>query len=508
VKAVIDDHMKYIALNYDNTIERDHAVMFFKKKFRNKFTSRRYKKAEFHNFLTNGKFLKVGLWMELRNMCQKYGFQLKMNIGSLLFEKITLQYVANFAEKLFLHNDDWTLRDDQIESVYKAIYYRFSTLDLSTAFGKTITMYTYAMLLLYIKAAKKVLIIEPDPDYVLQTYAAFEDFNRDKFDVGFGLVHGDIKKKSPQLAKSIVIGNFQTLVNLEASVFKDFDCIVVDESHRCVASSIKTILSEATNVKWKMGCSGTILRDGTADYYTLLEQIGPIVKRESKRMTIDKGNASEVKIKMIILSYPEEYRESLMRKAMVTDDKEKLLRYEQNLIREFQRRVDYIVEYVLALTGNTIVFFMDVKHEYGKKLYSAFKDHTSSCEVYYIDGDVSDDLRTIYKSGMEEIGAIRKILVASYDTFGTGKNVHNVHHLVTGESRKSPISVGQFIGRGMRMVEGKELCMVHDFVDDIVSEDFQNYMVRWSKVRRKLYKEDGLECTMERVTLSSQSPAF
>jgi superfamily II DNA or RNA helicase len=207
---------------------------------------------------------------------------------------------------------------------------------------------------------------------------------------------------------------------------------------------------------------------------------------------------------MTILNYPDEYKDNLSVKSISTPDKEKLLRYEQNLIRSYPEKTSFIVNYTLNLTGNTIVFFLDIKHGYGKRLYDAFKEKTSSCEVYYIDGDVSEDLRTIYKESMEELGGIRKILVASYDTFGTGKNVHNIHHIVCAEARKSPISVGQFIGRGMRKAAGKILCTIHDFVDNISNDDFTNYMMKWVKVRRKLYSEDGLKCTVQKVNLTNK----
>ena len=84
------------------------------------------------------------------------------------------------------------------------------------------------------------------------------------------------------------------------------------------------------------------------------------------------------------------------------------------------------------------------------------------------------------------------VLVASSGTFSEGVDILNVHNLHVTESHKSEFIVRQFLGRGMRLLEGKDVINVFDYSDDYeYGSGYQkkNYLMRHADERAKIYKE-------------------
>ena len=82
------------------------------------------------------------------------------------------------------------------------------------------------------------------------------------------------------------------------------------------------------------------------------------------------------------------------------------------------------------------------------------------------------------------------VLVASYGTFSQGIDIKAIHNVVFGSPYKSQIRVLQSIGRGLRALEGKEEVVLYDIVDDMRSDDWDNYTWRNYQERLKIYREE------------------
>jgi type I site-specific restriction endonuclease len=93
-----------------------------------------------------------------------------------------------------------------------------------------------------------------------------------------------------------------------------------------------------------------------------------------------------------------------------------------------------------------------------------------------------------------------KVMVASFGTFSTGISINNIHNVFFVESYKSEKIVRQSIGRGMRLMEGKERVNIIDFVDDFTrTRGNKNYLLKHSEERIKIYKDQGFPYKKYRV---------
>jgi superfamily II DNA or RNA helicase len=221
--------------------------------------------------------------------------------------------------------------------------------------------------------------------------------------------------------------------------------------------------------------------------------LGPIVSRISPKFLFSKGYATPVKVRIIKLSYENaKMREGLytIRRTKGENDGSKILAMEKKLVITSKERFDMIVDIVGKTTKNTMVLFSNIKDKYGKSLYDAIRERTGKT-VFYIDGGVGQDNRSYFKAEMEE--GNDKVLLASFTTFSTGISIKNIHNIFFIESYRSEIIVKQSIGRGMRLLEGKENFTVIDIVDDIsmpgVKKLSENYLLRHGKTRLEYYKQ-------------------
>jgi type I site-specific restriction endonuclease len=73
------------------------------------------------------------------------------------------------------------------------------------------------------------------------------------------------------------------------------------------------------------------------------------------------------------------------------------------------------------------------------------------------------------------------------------------------ESNKSEYIVRQILGRGMRLMEGKEIITVVDFCDNFVygTHKYQkiNYLMRHAAERARIYKDKGFPYKRFKVKL-------
>ncbi len=511
MRATVSDCQRFLHLSFDQLREQEQLRVSFTKKIRNaKFRKGANKMwGGDVNYLLGGNRLPIGLWRELRDVCARFGFPLEFfGLKAAMNLDVTFETVQDFCNLLMSHRRaDIAERELQIDAVFQAVRYRFCLLDLSTSAGKTLIVFMYVWFMFTSRRTKKVLIICPDADLVLQMYSDFQEFNAGRYKMPLAIVSGSSKERE-SAGHPIVIGNFQTLILRPPSFFADFDTVIIDEGHRAKSNSIKQILDWCVKAPLqRLGLSGSIVKDNSADYYDLISNIGPIAKTVKKREIIDMGDATALEIAVMKISWAtlaqrQELRDCKFRLGM---DGEKLFRIEQQFIRSSETRMRWIADLVSKLEGNVLLFFIDVKNQYGKRLMERIRQINTHKEVYYIDGNVDKKSREVYKTRMEE--GTNKVLVASYDTFGTGKSIKNLHYLVCAESVKSEILVGQYLGRGMRLHGSKDKCVVVDIVDDLTFQDpitgetWKNFMLKHSAERIKHYTEEKLPFVVHEITI-------
>lgn len=508
--ATVSDSKKHLLLHYETMMEQRQMNISFTRKIRDWTFRTKGKRWKGDVEFIKGNQLPIGMWDEAKKICDKFNFPFKVKGLTDMFCNVSYQEIQDFYDAN-ISNPVMEERPMQIDSVYRAIKYRFCMLDFGTSGGKTAVEYMYLIYLFKTKRIKKVLIVCPDMPLVVQTHEEFVSYSKGRYNLNMCMVHGGTKIHDVS-NHNIVIGNFQTLANRDPEFFKDFDCLIIDEAHRAGNTSTKFISDSCVKATFKLGLSGSYIEDRSAEHYTLLAYIGPIVKHITKREIIDAGYATDIEVKIFKLNYlSEENRKKLYDLKFRIDDGEKRLRIEQSIIRQSKMRLKWVCNLIAGLNANTIVFFLDVKTEYGKNIMRMIKEINPSKEVYYIDGDTNGDLRTTIKNRMED--GNNKILVASYDTFSTGKSIKNLHYIACAEGRKGEVVVSQFIGRGMRLHADKEVCTLLDIVDDfsLDLEDgyrWQNYAIKHMLERIKYYESEKFKFKIEKIEISENKSSL
>jgi superfamily II DNA or RNA helicase len=269
----------------------------------------------------------------------------------------------------------------------------------------------------------------------------------------------------------------------------------VSNCHKATSQSIKTILSKCKNAEYRYGLSGTIPKAGSLDRLTLMSYAGPLITEVSANFLQNEGHIAKCRVKVIEMDYATEgAKEAFREMAHNRYESKDVFKFEQNYIINSTGRLSFICNVISRVRGNSLVLFHRIEH--GQKIYERLRQESDKI-VYYVDGGTDKDIREEYKKKME-VGE-EVVIVASYGTFSTGISIRKIHNIFFTESFKSEVIIRQSIGRGLRQHESKDIVNIIDFVDDISSMGWDNYLMRHAKARQKIYKEQKFEFDIKKV---------
>jgi superfamily II DNA or RNA helicase len=249
--------------------------------------------------------------------------------------------------------------------------------------------------------------------------------------------------------------------------------------------------------------TGTFPKD---DYmkFNLESFTGPLVYKLTAFQLINVENfATPIYIISDILDYAPDsdkevlYMGRLLKEKDSIEQGNRLLKQEQTYSMKSFIRLKYICDLADKCKHNTLVLFNDVNvNKYGRKIYDYLKENSEKT-VFYADGNTDTSVRDYYKQCMEEDTSGNTVIVGSIGCFSEGIDVSNLWTIILANSVKSEFIVRQFIGRGMRRMEGKDKVVIFDIVDDFVygpkTEKWKrdNYLMNHYKERKKIYQEQG-----------------
>jgi len=284
--------------------------------------------------------------------------------------------------------------------------------------------------------------------------------------------------------------------------------ILVSNCHHTNSMSIKKIVSNCMKSGWRFGLTGTLTKKGTADYLTVQQFLGPLIVEIPPSFLFENNYATPVQIKVVEMDWLEqEWKDKLAdlkltNKNSTAENKlegNEFYNLERKLVVESRKRLNFVVDFISKTSKNSLVLFQSVKDEYGKQIWNLLREKNSDKEIFYVDGETSENLREEFKSRMTS--GSNKILVATYGTFSTGISINNLHNIFLVESYKSEVLIKQSLGRGMRKMEGKEKVVVIDFVDDFCTARYVNYLMKHSEVRIQIYQKESFEYRIYKVKL-------
>jgi len=512
MKFKVDSSKKFLILVDSTQLEYEQLEHSFTKRVVNWAAIRNKNSHQPKSFET--KFIDrygripIGLWKELQIFAKKFMFPLEI-------EGLENIYDKNFDDSDFIEwvntyfeESEKQPRDYQIEGVSRILKYKKCVEEISTSGGKTLMAFMLFRYLLYKKEINKMLYVVPNISLVTQTEEEFYSYEemcgKKPMWKSQCIYSGSGKQENEDV--NIVFGTFQSLRKKDLTYFSKFDIVFIDESHHTKASSIKNIIIKCFNAKYTVGMTGTLPSEGSLDSFIIQSYLGPCVYIIESSDLIAANYATPVRVIAIEMDYlEEEIKKKLYNLRNVSADEKdgiKLLNLEKDIVRENYKRLMYICDTIAKSTKNSLVLFSDIKNDYGRKIFNYLKENTDKI-VYYIDGNTKAENRDYYKKQMEENNGI--IIVASIGVFSEGINILNLHNIFITESSKSEYQVRQMLGRGMRLMEGKEIINVIDFCDNFIygSNKYQkiNYLMRHAYARERIYKDKGFPYKRFKVKL-------
>jgi superfamily II DNA or RNA helicase len=501
VKFKVDDSGKFLVIVDSTQLEYEQLEHSFTKRVMNwgaiRSNSGQPKSFE-TKFVDRYGRVPIGLWDELRKFCKQFYFTLEIEGIEHLYDKeyddsIFVEWVNTYFEE-----SEKPPRDYQIEGTSRVLKYKYCTEEISTSGGKTLMAFMLFKFLYERGLIKKMVYVVPNISLVTQTEEEFYLYEEEcgkKPNWKSQCVFGSSKKADKDDA-NIIFGTFQSLDKKDLEYFSKFDAVFIDETHHARATSIKNIILKSFNSKYNVGMTGTLPPEGSLDSFTVQAYIGPCVYVVKAADLIAANYATPVNVVGIEMDYlDDEVKKKLYDLRNVSADQKdgvKLLNLEKDIVRENRKRLIYVCDTIAKATKNSLVLFSDIKNEYGRNVFNYLKENTDKT-IYYIDGGTKAENRDYFKKQMEE--AENVIIVASIGVFSEGVNIHNVFNLFIVESSKSEYIIRQMLGRGMRLLEGKEMFTVIDFRDNFVygTHKYQkiNYLMRHASERNRIYKDKG-----------------
>jgi superfamily II DNA or RNA helicase len=489
MKLRVTENGKFLRLYEASELELDQIKFSLRKRIRGWFYNPLVKRKLWDGYISFFKdgYIPIGLWNEIYKMGDAFNFKIEIEgLERIIDVKFDEQDFRNWVEEHFHDHPKFKPYDYQIDSAVLILRNRLTTSEIATSSGKTLITFLVYGYLLSKKKLNKMLVIVPNTTLVMQLNDDWDEYNNGKLPMRIRMVYGGSKDNDP--SANVIVGTFHSLTRKNIEYYRGIDVVCVDEAHQAKTTSIKNVLEKCKDSYIRFGLSGTFGMDESADYYTITALLGPMVNTISPKFLFKEGRATPIRVKIIKLDYlSHDIKEKLytLRRSRQLEGSQ-VLALEKNIVVQNKARFNFIVDLISKTSKNSLVLFSNIKDSYGKRIYEALKDRSDKV-CYYVDGSVSKDHREYFKKDMEE--GENKVLVASFTTFSTGISIKNIHNIFFIESYKSEIIVKQSIGRGMRLLEGKEAVNIIDLVDDFSHERHENYLLKHGKARLEFYKQ-------------------
>lgn len=408
---------------------------------------------------SNGRIYK-GLLPRIEQWAEKNQVELEFLVD-VQDESFSIQQAKEFAESLDM---SLVARPYQLEGFAKSVRKRRCLLISPTASGKSLMYY---MLIRFFNM--KTLLIVPTTNLVGQMTEDFVDYSKGTFTD----VHQIMAGRSKDSTELVVVSTWQSIYKQPPEWFDQFECIMGDEVHQFKATSLKAIMSNAKNVVYRIGMTGTL--DGTVTHQLVLEGLfGKKSTLTTTKELIAKKYIAPIEVKAIILKY-----EPWLAKEQARTKYQDEIQFLVNT----PERTQFISNLSLSLKGNTLVLFAFIVH--GKAIHELITKADPNRKVFLIYGKVKADVRNEVRKIVE--GESNAIIVASYGTFSTGANIRNIHNIIAASPYKSRIRILQSIGRGLRLKDNKGHLTWFDIADDLRHLTWTNYSVRHYAERVSIY---------------------
>jgi superfamily II DNA or RNA helicase len=418
--------------------------------------------------------LYAGLYWKIQEFCERSGYSISEESYIPETENITIEKIEEYSKVLKIASGgrEILLRDYQLTAVKHILENKRAVIESATSSGKSAIIYMAARYLLGSKEVKKILMIFPTSSLTMQIFSDFKDYsgiNGWKVEEHCHMVFSGQEK---DIDRQITFSTWQSIYKNPPSFFNSYDAIFIDETHLCAAKSLSGIMEKATNVKYRIGLTGT-LQKAKAHALTIQGLLGKSIKISTTAELMKTGNVADLKITCLLLNHPAEIRK-FCNKIKYQDEIAYLI--------ENEKRNKFISNLAKSLKGNVMILFTQLVQ--GEALCELLKDRN----VYFIHGGVSPQQREKMRLEIEK--SDDAIAICSYGTTSTGVSIKRLHHVIFASPSKSEIRVLQSLGRGLRIGEGKSTAKLWDIADNLSWKSKQNHTLKHFQIRVELYASE------------------
>lgn len=421
-----------------------------------------------------------GLYDSLVGFATERGYQIETDYIP-VDRNITREQTEALIQSFKPVHEPW---DHQINFMHLALKHQCMAAISPTSSGKSFICYNLVLALMNLGP---VLIVVPTVNLVEQLYKDFHVYSQlNGFDV-VSNVHYVYAGQNPRSGKAVTISTWQSLMDLPESYFHQFHTVIGDECHHFKAKSLKYIIENAINAKYRIGMTGSL--DGKeVNELTLTGLFGPIKRVAHTHQLMEEGKVAKLKVNVVLMHHKAVNGAFL---GMDYSNQTKLL-----ISSEERNRI--IRKIIADQEGNKLVLFQLVDF-HGKPLYKQMKEEYPEKEIYFISG----------KTPLQEREAIRKImsektniiLIASYGTYSTGMNVPSIRHVFSTIPGNSQVRLLQSIGRVLRLDEGKTEATFWDFADKMNWDGRNNIGFKHLEERLQIYMKEKFNVSIYEVNL-------
>lgn len=449
-------------------------------------------------FDSRRKTMYKGLLGLLVKFCKNRSYEFTVDTRLDTRTNVSEEEVKKFVDSLNLsaRGNKLEVREYQYQAIHKSIENKRNLLLSPTSSGKSLILYSKIRYHLD-NFEQKVLVVVPTTMLVEQLYSDFEDYSSmNGWSVGDN-IQTLYSGKEKLFSSNVMISTWQSLTAMMKNQPEEFadllckvDVALFDEAHTYKATAVLQTMEKFINTEWRTGTTGTI-DSNKINELCLIGLMGPIYKVITTKQLMDAGQVTELKIKALMLTYPEHVRKEM--KNMKYQD-------EVNFIISSDVRNKFITNLANACVGNTLILFNYVDR-HGSVLNELIQDKVkgSGRSVHFIHGGTDVESREQIRLAVEKEES--SIIIATASLFSTGVNIPSIENIIFAVPSKSTIRIRQSIGRGLRLKDGKSKCTLFDIVDDISYKTWKNTTLKHFAERVAIYDSEQFAWELVKVSL-------
>lgn len=331
--------------------------------------------------------LPFGLVSELESFATSRNYSFELDIPDMTDVGLTYKDVADFAATLGIDKrvPPIEIRDYQINGAFQALKNKRAILHAATGAGKSLVLFIICRYIVE-ELQMRVLIVVPTISLTSQMKSDFADYASGTDWSADANVHCITAGVDKSIKKPITVSTFQSIYKMDSDWLNQYGCIIGDEGHKIVAKTITGIYERATEVEYKLACTGT-LHDMKCNLLVMKGITGNVYEIATTSTLIENKQLVPLTIKAIILNHPDH-----VAKAMKKVDYDTEIKY----IVSLSKRNEFVAKLASQCKGTTLVLFRFVDLQ-GTALYSMICDKAPTRNVHYIDGTVTGKDRELIR---------------------------------------------------------------------------------------------------------------